>query len=216
MDIGIPAYEQVRGILRDEIISGVIPPETHLTILDTAKRFGVSHMPIREAFQWLQGEGLLTVLPHRGARVLSLTSDYVRDIYELRSVIAGLLARQSIAYLKPAGLARIDRIHRQFCDASELKDLTRLLALNTSFHEQIYGLGRNREAQKTYKLYADLLGTLRLRFGLPKGRIKEMVQEHTEIFDALRARDEDRIEKAVRKHAEGAMNNMLQLMEIKS
>ena len=213
--IGIPAYEQLRGILRDEIISGIIPPDSHLTILDIAKRFGVSHMPVREAFQWLQGEGLLTVLPHRGARVLSLTREYVRDIYELRAVIAGLLARQSIAYLKPSVLARIDRLHQQFCDAAELGDPVKLLSLNNAFHEKIYGLGRNREAQKTYKLYAGLLGTLRLRFGLPKARITEMVREHSEILDALRSRDQDRIEAVVRRHAAGAMDNMLQLMEKK-
>ena len=173
-------------------------------------------MPIREAFQWLQGEGLLKVLPHRGARVLSLTSDYVRDIYELRAVIAGLLARQSIVFLKPASLAKIDKIHQQFCDAAEIKNLKKLLALNNSFHEKIYGLGRNREAQKTYKLYADLLETLRLKFGLPQVRIKGMVQEHSEILDALHAKDEVRVEKAVRKHAERAMNNMLHLMEKES
>lgn len=216
MVVGIPAYEQVRGILREEIISGIISPNTHLTMLDVAKRFGISHMPVREAFQWLQGEGLVKVLPHRGARVLSLTNDYVKDIYELRAVIAGLLARQSIDYMKPAVIARIDRIHEKFCNAAKLQDTTKLLALNSAFHEEIYGMGRNKEAQKTYKLYVDLLGTLRLRFGLSEVRIKEMIQEHSQIIDALHAKNKDRIEKAVRKHATGAMNNMLKLINERS
>lgn len=207
--IASPAYEQVRGILREEIISGVIPPNTHLTILDVATRFGVSHMPVREAFQWLQGEGLVRVLPHRGARVLSLTHKYVQDIYELRAVIAGLLARQSIDRITPTTVERIEKIHKQFCKAAKLKNIKKMLSLNSTFHKEIYELGRNQEAQKTYKFYADLLGTLRQRFGISEARIKNMIMEHSEIIDALHARDGVQIEQAVRKHATGAMNDIL-------
>ena len=67
-----------------------------------------------EVFSSLQGEGLLKVLPHRGAYVLSLTTDYVRDIYELRGIIAGLLARQSISRLTPERLAELDDIQNRF------------------------------------------------------------------------------------------------------
>jgi DNA-binding GntR family transcriptional regulator len=213
MGIGSPAYEQLRDILRNEIITGMIPSSTHLTIIDTAKRFGVSHMPVREAFQWLQGEGLLKILPHRGARVLSLNINYVRDIYELSAIIAGLLAQQSAVHLKPALLAKIDKIHNQFCTAAELKDQTKLLALNSSFHDNIYSFAKNSEAQKTYRLYVDLLRTLRLKFGFTQARIKEMVQEHTEILDALHSKNKDLIQKAIRRHYEGAANNIIHLME---
>jgi DNA-binding GntR family transcriptional regulator len=213
MEIGVPAYEQLRDLLREEIISGSIPPDTHLTILGVAKRFGVSHMPVREAFQWLQGEGLMKLQAHRGARVLSLTSDYVRDIYELRGIMAGLLARQSISYFTPESLAMLDHIHKQFCKAAKKEDLDKLLSSNHSFHNNIYMLGRNHEAKKTYKLYAGLLGTLRRRYGIQPPRLKKMIEEHSKILEALHAGDGNRVEKLVRLHGDGAMNDILFRME---
>ncbi len=57
MNVGLPAYEQIRDILREEIISGKIPPDTRLKKAEIADRFGVSPMPVREALQWLKGEG---------------------------------------------------------------------------------------------------------------------------------------------------------------
>jgi DNA-binding GntR family transcriptional regulator len=213
MEIGVPAYEQLRDLLREEILAGVIPPDTHLTILGVAKRFGVSHMPVREAFQWLQGEGLLKVLPHRGAYVLSLTRDYVRDIYELRGIIAGLLARQSISDMTPAILTKLDKIHSRFCKAVNQNEIDKSMSLNNSFHENIYMLGRNNEAQRTYKLYAGLLGTLRRKHGIQASRLEKMVDEHSGILQALHSKDEILVEKLVRSHGEGAMEDILSMME---
>ena len=213
MEIGVPAYEQLRDLLREEIISGVIPPNTHLTILGVAKRFGVSHMPVREAFQWLQGEGLLKVLPHRGAYVLSLTRDYVRDIYELRGIIAGLLARQSISHITPAILMKLDKIHTRFCKAAKQSEFGKSMSLNNSFHENIYMLGQNNEAQRTYKLYAGLLGTLRRKYGIQSARLEKMIDEHSGILQALHSKDEILVEKLVRNHGEGAMKDILSMME---
>jgi DNA-binding GntR family transcriptional regulator len=170
-------------------------------------------MPVREAFQWLQGEGLLKVQPHRGAYVLSLTNDYVRDIYELRGIIAGLLARQSLSYMTPAILVKLDKIHTRFCDAAKRNNLNILISLNNSFHENIYMLGRNMEAQRTYKLYAGLLGTLRRKYGIQSARLEKMMGEHTEILQALHAKDEILVEKLVRLHGEGAMKDILSMME---
>jgi len=213
MEIGIPAYEQLRDLLREEIISGEIPPDTHLTILGVAKRFGVSHMPVREAFQWLQGEGLLKVMPHKGAFVLSLTREYVRDIYELRGIIAGLLARQSIACITPAILTKLDKIHTRFCEAANRNDFDKSMSLNNLFHEKIYMLGRNIEAKNTYTLYAALLGTLRRKFGFQSVRLGKMMEEHAGILQALHAKDKILVEKLVRLHGKGAMNDILAMMK---
>lgn len=213
MEIGVPAYEQLRDLLREEIISGKILPDTRLTILEVAKRFDVSHMPVREAFQWLQGEGLMKLQAHRGARVLSLTSDYVRDIYEIRGILAGLLARQSISYLSPDSLAMLDHIHNQFCKAAEKEDFEKLLSSNHSFHNNIYMLGRNHEAKKNYNLYAGLLGTLRRQYGIHPPRLKKMIEEHSKILEALHAGNGNRVDKLVRHHGDGAMNDILSRME---
>ena len=213
MEIGVPAYERLRDLLREEIISGSIPPDTHLTIVEVAKRFGVSHMPVREAFQRLQGEGLINLQPHRGARVLSLTIDYVRDIYEIRGIMAGLLARQGVSCLTSECLGMLDRIHEEFRQAAAGNDVDRILSLNSSFHNKIYMLGRNREAKKTYRLYAGLLDTLRRKHGIQPPRLKQMTAEHSRILEAVHAGDGILTENLVRLHGEGAMSDILAMLE---
>ena len=113
MNVGVPAYEQVTDILRDKIISGAISSNTRLTILDVAKKFGVSQMPVREAFQCLQGEGLLKVVAHKGAYVLALDTTRVRSFYLIRSVVEGLLARQSVHTMTVPILEELNQIFIQ-------------------------------------------------------------------------------------------------------
>jgi DNA-binding GntR family transcriptional regulator len=209
MSITVPAYEQLRDLLREEIISGKIPPNTHLTIAEVANRFDVSHMPVREAFQRLQGEGLLKLQPHKGARVLSLSAEYVRDIYELRGIVEGLLMRQSIPHLTDSRLSELDDIHQQMSEAAEQGASRKALKLNVLFHRAIYKSAKNQEAQKIYERYAGLLGTLRRKFGFSQTRLQKMLQEHSDILEALRSRDESRAEALARIHADEAMKDIL-------
>jgi DNA-binding GntR family transcriptional regulator len=213
MTIGVPAYEQLRDLLRSEIVSGLIPPGTRLVIADVAGRFGVSHMPVREAFQSLQGEGLVKFVAHRGAHASSLTPENVRDIYEVRGMIAGLLARQSIASLTPAVLNELETIQATFCEAVSQNNLKLVIEQNNRFHTTLYKLGKNREAQRTYQLYAALLGTLRHKYGIQPARLEKMKEEHSAILMALHSRDESLVEKLVKAHGEEAMNDILSMMQ---
>jgi len=205
-------YEQLKDILREEIISGNIPAESRLTIADVANRYGVSQMPVREAFQWLQGEGLIKVLPHKGARVLSLDINYVQNVYELRGVIEGLLTRRSIPHLTQPAFIKLDKIHETLATAAKKNDTKTILTLDGEFHRHIYKFSGNPEAKDVYERYAGLLRALRYKYGFTKERLTGMVEQHAHIVEALQMGDETRIEILAREHALGAMNDLLSLM----
>ncbi len=216
MNISIPAYEQARDILRDEIISGTIPPDTHLTILQVAKRFGVSQMPVREAFQWLQGEGLLKVVAHKGAYVLALDPIRVRSLYLIRSVVEGLLARLSVNNITDSTLEKLNQINIKFKVEIEKNNLKKILPLNKAFHKNLYRCGEAPEAFDVYERYEGLLTTLRHKYGFNSERLKGMVVEHSEMLNALSSRDGPYVENLVKIHIEKAMGDILSFLEEKN
>lgn len=215
MNVGVPAYEQVTDIIREKIISGAIPPNTRLTILEVAKKFGVSQMPVREAFQCLQGEGLLKVVPHKGAYVLSLDPTRIRSFYLIRSVVEGLLARLSVDHVTDATLEMLNQINNQFLAEIEKNNLKKIISLNKAFHKSLYRCGADSEAFEVYEHYEGLLTTLRRKYGFHSERLKGMAVEHFEILKALSAKDGRQVENLVKIHIEKAMDDTLSFLEEK-
>jgi DNA-binding GntR family transcriptional regulator len=209
---GVPTYAALRDQLRAEILSGRIPHGTRLTTASLVQRYGFSQMPIREALQALQGEGLVEIEPHKGACVLSLTAERVRNIYDLRAALEALLIRLSLPNLTNAAMAKLTQINHDFREAVAREDLGSIFDLNNAFHDLIYEHGDNDEALLIYKRYAKLLGGLRGTYGYSRLRLKQMAKEHNDILQALKAQDEARLERSVLLHVEGAKNDLLERM----
>ena len=93
VELATPTYARVCELLRKDILSGQFPPGARLKIAELSQAYGVSQMPIREALQQLQGEGLLDILPNRGASVRTVDARMVRNIYDLRGAIESMLVR---------------------------------------------------------------------------------------------------------------------------
>jgi len=216
MNIAVPAYEQVRDIIREEIISGVIPANTRLTILQVAKRFNVSQMPVREAFQWLQGEGLVKVIAHKGAYVLGLDPSRIRSFYLVRSVIEGLLGRLSTDNITDSILEKLNQINNRFRAQVEKNNLKKIVSLNKEFHKIMYRCAESPEAFEVYERYEGLLTTLRNKYGFHRERLKGMVVEHSGILKALSSKDAPLVENLVKIHIEKAMGDLLSFIEKKT
>ncbi len=210
--VGLPAYAALRDQLRADIISGVITAGTRLTVADLVRRYGVGQIPVREALQALEGEGIVTILPHRGARVLSLDARLVRNVHDVRGAIESLLIRLSLPNLTNAAIAQSVSIQQRFREAAAQRQFDAMFSLNQDFHHLIYRHADNPEALKIFDLYASLLGTIRRQYGYGPDRIVEMVTQHEQILAALRAQDEEQLEKLVRLHVEGAKRDLLDHM----
>jgi DNA-binding GntR family transcriptional regulator len=207
-----PAYMLVRDRLREEILTGRLAPGTRITIAEIAERYGVSQMPVREAFQGLQGEHLLELLPHRGARVRAITRRKVRDIYDLRGAVESLLARLAMPHLSAAMMKDIKDVHARFCAQVEQMDIDAMLALNNQFHNLIYRHSDNEEAYAVFERSAGLIASLRRTYGYGPGRCREIATQHEGIIAALAAQDEERVTRAMTEHCETAKQDLLARM----
>lgn len=212
MGILTPAYEQIRKLLREEIIVGRLPAGAHLTTAEVAHRYGVSQMPVREALHRLEGEGLVEILPHRGARILSVDIDFVRNLFDIRSVIEGLLARLAASKVPSATIVKLREINEEMRRIAQENDLQGRMSLDREFHSTIYSYARNAEALKIYTGYSDFLLALRRHYGFGPDRPQLMLQQHANLLDAVEAGEADRAEALARTHSLGAKEDLLQRM----
>lgn len=209
----VTAYWHVKEMIKESILSGELPAGSRITIAELTERYGVSQMPVREAFQILQGEGFIELLPHKGASVKSLTPEYLRNIYEIRGVIEGLLAKRSMPNLTLSGLNRLKDAN------SKMEELAKgginadeLVQLDREFHTAIYASSNNPEALQIYEKYVGLIGSLRKKYGYGVQRVDEVISQHWHIIDALQNQDEEELEKIIRLHSDGAKTDLLTLM----
>ena len=93
--------------LRNDIVSGAFAFGSRLVMEDLASRYGVSHMPIREALRVLHGEGLVVIEPNRGAHVRPMYSGFIEDLFDMRAAVETMLARRAAQRRTAEHLARL-------------------------------------------------------------------------------------------------------------
>ncbi len=194
--------ERILETIRDAIISGALKPGEKVAEPELAERFGISRTPIREAFRQLESEGYLTVIPRKGAVVVSFSQRDVEEFYAIKSILEGYAARRACEKLSDREIQRLEGINEKLRTLAEDGDIKHFFKVHNDFHELFIKAADN---DKLTDLIASLVGKFqRLRvasLSLP-GRMRVSVDEHEKIIDAFRARDAEKAEKLVRKNAE--------------
>jgi DNA-binding GntR family transcriptional regulator len=199
--------EFVCQTLRRAILQCELQPRERLVIDDLARRLDVSIIPVREALQVLQSEGLVVNVPHVGATVAPVSRESILDVF---SVLEGLelVATRLVAERGSAeALQTLDRLVRTMDDAVALGRLEKWADLNTRFHRAI-------SAASGLPLLEEMTGRVLGRWdrvrryyfkGVLRHRVDQAQQEHREILAAIQARDLSRLEALVRTHNQGAL-----------
>ncbi|WP_114946723.1 GntR family transcriptional regulator [Microvirga calopogonii] len=196
-------HDEVAERLRDLIRSGELEPKSRVNELELAERFGISRTPLREAIKILATEGLLELLPNRGARVASITN---REIDEMIEVVAGLeaiAADLACKRITDDEIAAIEGLHQQMVAAWKRKDNPSYFTLNRQIHEAIMTASRNATLQG---IYANLSGRIqRTRYSAHKTpeQWRRAVTEHEQMLELLKAHDSDRLATLMRDHIYG-------------
>jgi DNA-binding GntR family transcriptional regulator len=189
LPFGSTVYQRVHERLRADILAGRLAPGTRLKIQDLATRYGLSHMPVREALQQLQGEGLVVMAPNRGATVRRMDAQFIRNIFGIREALEGYLTRQAAVVLGAEDIARLRAIQSELRAAHMQRDVQGVVRLNRSFHRTIEAATGNDDAIRLLDLHSNLIGALRTRVGYRPGRVEAVLREHDSLIEALAARD---------------------------
>jgi len=197
------ACDEIRKAIRE----GRVATGAHLTEVDLAAWLGMSRTPIREAMRRLQSEGLLLNQPFRGALVMRLDADDMRQMFAVRELLEPAAAAACAANAGPAEIAALRAIVAQ--EAAQLDDPAALIPLNRQFHDIILECAHNQFLSKAIAgVYAliPLLGDSNLLDG-PHAR--EAHAQHLAIVDAIARHDAARAEAVAREHVRHSLRTRL-------
>lgn len=192
--------DKLAHVLRENIVSGNIQPREKISENQLAKALNVSRPPIREAFRVLATEGLITLVPRKGAFVSELSIREVKEIYEMKSMMESFATRLAIPVLDEDEISKIDRILNLMEDNIEKDNFEEIQRLNIDFHQRIVEMSKN---QKLVQFYQSIILPIRRyqRLGLSApSSWKISLTEHRNILKAIRARNIELAERLTREH----------------
>jgi DNA-binding GntR family transcriptional regulator len=200
--------EKIVEVLRETIIRQKISPGERITELEIAERFGISRTPIREAFRQLESEGFLTIIPRKGAVVSDIKEQDIRDFYEIKGVLEGYAARQAVKRMTDKDIVRLEQLNQEIRDCAARQDVAGMTQAHNAFHNLILeGCGNRKIQQVVSGLVRQFL---RFRFYVASlVHVDAILQEHSEIVAAIKARDADRAEACMVKNAQLGLNVLL-------
>jgi DNA-binding GntR family transcriptional regulator len=180
--------QRIASRLREEILSGEIPPGTWLRQDELATRLGSSRLPVREALRILESEGLTESLPNRGSRVPTLDLDQINTHYRMRERLEPLTLTESLLRISDEQVDRMERIQEEI-EANT--DISRFLTLDRDFHMTSYEACPSEHLLATTVRLWNATQHYRRAFMLLAGNDRTAIvnAEHRLILDAIKRRD---------------------------
>ncbi|MDD2869353.1 GntR family transcriptional regulator [Neomegalonema sp.] len=200
--------------LRERILNADYPPGFQLRQEALAREFGMSRIPLREAFLMLEKEGLIRMSPHRGAVVAELTFDEIDELFSMRSLMEPWLMARSIGKLTAGDFAALEHVQEQYAlslaQPLDSHDVARWSGLNRDFHMRLH---RHAASPRTMVLVANLLTECDLHtriqlLGVPGAR-ERAVAEHRALLDLCRSGRHAEAAEAMRAHIDNIRQGLL-------
>lgn len=205
-------HQQVAVRLRQRIVEGQVAPGAKLNERTLSEQLQVSRTPLREAIKMLAAEGLVVLLPNRGAVVAQLSAQDVADTFEVIAGLEGQSGELAAARITEAELAEIRALHFEMLAAHTRRDLPTYYRLNALIHNQINAAARNPVLIQTYRTINARLQALRFRSNFDETKWGRAVEEHERMVEALAARDAAGLREVLVQHLAHKRDVVLELM----
>ena len=183
-------HDEILVALRRYLIEGSLPDGARIPERLLCETMGVSRTPLREALKVLASEGLVELLPNRGARVRAFTENDIRELFELMGGLEALAGRLACERITEAEVAGVEQLHYDMYASYMRRDLPSYFALNQKIHLAIVAAARNSVLATTYANFSSRLQRVRYNANREnhKDRWGEAMREHEQILDALQRR----------------------------
>jgi DNA-binding GntR family transcriptional regulator len=195
-----PLREVIFNTLKEAIIVGELKPGERLMEVQLAEKMGVSRTPVREAIRKLELEGLVTMIPRKGAQVAGLSPKDIVDVLEVRSVLDGLATSLSSVKMKEEQLKELKQINKQFANYVEKGNLQGSIKKDVEFHEVIYRSSGNEKLMQIVSNLREQVQRFRVIYLKDYSNQKDIESEHEEIIEAIMKRDPEAASYAAKKH----------------
>jgi len=192
----ILAHEIAENV-RQMIETGVYGPGSPLRQEEIAGRLGVSRIPVREAFRLLEADGVVMVLPNRGAFVAKPGEEEVAELFDVRLMLEDDLLRRAVRNLSEAALRELEWLDNRIASARTASDWVRF---DEEFHFAVYAAADRPRTLALVTVLRRSLNAYYLRYLRPDTRAAAWRSEHQAVLRALRRRDADGATAALKRH----------------
>lgn len=208
-----PLREVVCETLREAISSGVLQPGERLMEIQLAEELGVSRTPVREAIRKLELENFVVMVPRRGAYVADLTIKDINEVFEVRTALEILAAGLAVERITEEEIEEMERLLVKIGEYAENGDMDKLVETDTQFHDILYRASRNDKLVGIINNLREQLTRIRAISMRYPGRVKNMLEEHSRLMEAIAQRDGKLAEQVAAAHLENAEQTLLQDMD---
>ncbi len=216
MDEFLPLRDVVFNTLRRAILTGQLKPGERLMEVHLANKLGVSRTPIREAIRKLELEGLVIMIPRRGAEVARITEKSLKDVLEVRRALDALSVELACDRITEEDMKRLLQACQDFEKAAKGKDASVIAKADVALHDIIVeATGNQRLAQLVNNLSEQMY---RYRFVYIKEESKHdmLVAEHREIYESIASRDRERAARAAKLHIDNQEKSIIRQIRLEN
>jgi DNA-binding GntR family transcriptional regulator len=196
-------HDAITPNLRGMILDGHLKPGDKIAERALCERFGVSRTPLREALKVLAAEGLVELLPQKGAIVAQISKEDITELFPIMASLESLAGELACKYATRADIAHVQTLHDQMLKAYRAKHEGHYLRLNRLIHEAIFDIAGNETLAGMYRQILTRIHSYRFVVRKSEASWKNAVEEHEQIMEALAARDKRRLPRLLRNHILG-------------
>ena len=196
--------------IREDILKGRYRQNEAMKELQISKELGVSRTPVREALRQLELEGLVTIIPNKGAVVSGINARDIADIYAIRSMIEGLSAQWAAENITDTQLDELEEV--VYLSEFHLKKghIDQLYELDNKFHEMLYEASSSKILRHVLSDFHHYVQRVRKTSLSAPERAEKSIQEHKAILEALRNKDGDAAKSLTNVHVENTSRNVIE------
>lgn len=197
--------------IREDILTGVYKEHDELREVSIGGELGVSRTPVREALRQLELEGLVTIVPNKGAYVTGITPQDVHDIYKIRSLLEGLCARWATEHITGRQIEELEEIillsefHLRRKSTEQAEQVSEL---DGKFHKVLYEASNSRILEHVLSDFHKYVQMARMMSVGAKDRAERSIEEHRDILKAIKDKDPDKAERLANQHIMKVMENL--------
>lgn len=211
----LPLRDVVFNTLRQAILRGELKPGERLMEIQLANKLGVSRTPIREAIRKLELEGLVLMIPRKGAEVAEITEKSLRDVLEVRRALEELAVQLVCEKITEEEIEELKAAAREFENVLKDGDITKIAEADVRFHDVIYMATDNQKLIQLLNNLREQMYRFRVEY-LKREEVRpQLLTEHEEIIATIERREKDTATKVVCEHIDNQVEAVIDIIRTK-
>lgn len=210
----LPLRDVVFHTLRRAILTGQLKPGERLMEVHLANKLGVSRTPIREAIRKLELEGLVTMIPRRGAEVAQITEKSLKDVLEVRRALDVLSVELACERITKEEMEELYRACQEFEKAAREKEPSVIAQADVRLHDIIVDATRNQRLKQLVNNLSEQMYRYRFVYIQEANQYENLIEEHREVYESIVERNKERAARAARLHIDNQELSILRQLHL--